>query len=46
MIRKAKYEHTQMLVKEIGLLKKLDHPHIVRIYDVFEDDETITVVKE
>ena len=39
----SKYKKT---IKEINLLKKLDHPNIVKYYDYFEDEENIYIIME
>ena len=31
---------------EVGILKRLDHPNIVRIYDLFETDTNVSLVME
>jgi len=33
-------------LKEIYMLKHLDHPNIIRIYEYFEDDERIYIIME
>ena len=32
--------------KETGVLKKLDHPNIIKLYEMFEDDRKYYVVQE
>ena len=39
----SRYKKT---IKEINLLKKLDHPNIVKYYDYFEDEENIYIIME
>lgn len=34
------------LDKEIGILKRLDHPNIVRVYEFFEDEKRLYIVME
>ena len=36
----------QWLKNEIEILKTLDHPHIVRLYEVFEDESRYFLVQE
>jgi len=36
----------KLLRREISVMKKLQHPGIVSLYDVFEDDSSITMVLE
>lgn len=31
---------------EIGILKKLDHPNILKLYEVFQDDKRYLIVTE
>jgi calcium-dependent protein kinase len=41
------YENERLKAKnEIDILMRLDHPNIVNIYDIFEEDGTITLVLE
>ena len=39
----SRYKKT---IKEINLLKKLDHPNIVKYYDYFEDEDHIYIIME
>ena len=34
------------MLNEIGILKKLDHPNIVKIYEYFEDSKRFYIVQE
>jgi len=34
------------LKNEIEILKSLDHPNIIKIYETFEDDEDVYLVTE
>ena len=34
------------LYNEIDILKQVDHPNIVKLFDVFEDDENYFLVME
>lgn len=41
------YENERMKAKnEIDMLMRLDHPSIVNIYDIYEDEENIVLVLE
>lgn len=40
------YSSTQNLAREIKIQRKLDHPHIVKLYHYFEDDENVYLVME
>jgi serine/threonine protein kinase len=40
-------EEDQMaLQNEIEILKQVDHPNIVKLYDIFEDDDNYYLVME
>ena len=34
------------LINEIDILKQVDHPNIVKLIDVYEDDTTFSLVLE
>ena len=35
-----------LLIQEIKMLKSLDHPHIIKLYETFEDPKRIFVVTD
>lgn len=39
-------EDIKLLRREIQIMKKLDHPHILKLYRVYEDDEQFYLVME
>lgn len=39
-------EEVALLHREIDIMRKLKHPHIIALYDVFEDTERIYLVLE
>ena len=39
-------EEGKKLIDEIGILKNLEHPNIMKIYECFEDEENIYIVSE
>lgn len=39
-------ENRQKLLSELNILKKLDHPNIVRIYEIFSDDINYYLIME
>ena len=39
-------EEQKSFQKETGVLKQLDHPNIIRLYEMFEDDKKYYVVQE
>lgn len=36
----------ETLRKEVGILKKLDSPNIVKYHETYEDDESVYIVME
>jgi calcium-dependent protein kinase len=38
--------NSRALEKEIRIGKIVDHPHIIKLYEIFEDDDTINLVME
>jgi calcium-dependent protein kinase len=45
-IAKARVEDIMTLQREIELLKAVNHPHIIQLYDVYEDEINIHLVTE
>ena len=45
-IMKSKVPDTEVLKREIEIMQTVNHPHIIRLYDVFEDDKNIFLVTE
>jgi calcium-dependent protein kinase len=45
-ILKSKVPDTDILKREIEIMRQVDHPHIIRLFDVFEDDKNIFLVTE
>eukprot|EP00934_Nitzschia_sp_Nitz4_P000663 Nitzschia sp. Nitz4//scaffold104_size75438//14107//15694//NITZ4_005652-RA/size75438-snap-gene-0.119-mRNA-1//-1//CDS//3329532374//663//frame0 len=45
-ILKDKVPDLELLKKEVELLSEVDHPHIIKLYDVFEEEKTIHLVTE
>ena len=39
-------EEGKKLIDEIGILKNLEHPNIMKIYECFEDEENVYIVSE
>jgi len=46
IIKKSRIENITRLKREITIMKKLDHPNIIKLFEVFEDDEHIYLVLE
>jgi len=46
MILKSKVDNYDQILNEINVLKKLDHPNIIKIYEIFENETSIYVVQE
>lgn len=39
-------ENLETLMSEINILKQLDHPHIVKIYEFYQDNKNLYLVTE
>lgn len=39
-------EDEKMLFAEVDLLKELDHPHIVKLYELYEDHKNYYLITE
>lgn len=39
-------QHSEFVERELGILKGLDHPNIVRFYEVYEDENSFYLVME
>ena len=39
-------QNIEKLMKEVSILKRLDHPNIIRIYDVYKNKNTLYIVTE
>lgn len=45
-IKKSAIKFPQTFINEIEILKKLDHPNIIKIYETYEDEKNYYVVTE
>lgn len=45
-ITKARVPHLDFVRREVEILKEMDHPNIIRLYNVFEDTNKIYLVTE
>ena len=43
---KSKISIIEKIQREISILKKVDHPNIIKLYEVFEDDKYIYLIME
>ena len=39
-------EERKMIFRELGVLRRLDHPNVVKLYEYFQDDKSFYVVTE
>ena len=39
-------EEESMMMKEIDILKRLDHPHIIKMYEFYKDSKNYYIVTE
>ena len=49
VIKKSRYKSTaelKMIKNEISIMKVVDHPSIVKLYEFFEDDENFYIIQE
>lgn len=46
LVAKKMVKNPETLQNEIEILRKLDHPMIVRLYETFEDEKNIYLVQE
>ena len=46
IIPKKKVKNKQRFLFEIEILRNLDHPHIIKLYETFEDTRNIYLVLE
>lgn len=46
VISKKYVKNPEALQNEIQILRKLDHPNIIKLYEVFEDDKNLYLVQE
>lgn len=44
--QEADEEDLRSIMNEIKIMKQIDHPHLVKIYEYFEDPEWIYIVME
>ena len=43
---KCKIKNQSRFLNELTALKTLDHPHIIKLYEIFENKESIFLVQE
>ena len=49
IIRKSKYKSSaelKMIKNEIALMKMVDHPNIVKLFEFFEDEDNFYIITE
>jgi calcium-dependent protein kinase len=49
VIRKSRYKSVaelKMIKNEIAIMKLVDHPNIVKLFEFFEDDENFYIITE
>ena len=39
-------EEKLLMMKEVSILKTLDHPNIIKVFDLYEDDSKIYIITE
>ena len=43
---KQKHVYWQLMQSELAVIKQLDHPNIVKLYEIFEDKHHVYIVNE
>ena len=46
MKEKIDRDDIKILIREVKIMKRLDHPHILKLYEVYEDDTGFFLVME
>jgi calcium-dependent protein kinase len=46
VISKKCVKSPEALQSEVEILRKLDHPNIIKLYEIFEDDKNLYLVQE
>lgn len=39
-------KHAEQLTREINIMKKIDHPNVLKLIEIFEDDTSLIFVLE
>ena len=45
-MKENKIKNFQRFYNEVNALKTLDHPHIIKLFEIYEDDENVYLVQE
>jgi len=45
-VAKKKIEDMNEFRNEIKILQELDHPHVLKLYEYFEDDKNVYLITE
>ena len=46
IIEREKIKNFQRFYNEVNALKTLDHPHIIKLFEIYEDDKKVYLVQE
>jgi calcium-dependent protein kinase len=46
VIEKAKIKNIQRFHNEVNALKTLDHPHIIKLFEIYKDEDNVYLVQE
>ena len=45
-IAKSKIKNWKKFISEVKILQTLDHPHVIKLYEFFEDETNVYLITE
>jgi calcium-dependent protein kinase len=46
LIKREKIKNFQRFINEVNALKTLDHPNVIKLFEIYEDEENVYLVQE